>query len=220
MENLLLASFIGALDNIIFFLNSSLGIWYDIILNAFGVIAICFKVIEYQSKRRRLIFLLASLSQLLWILYFVWSGDFISAISCIIAVTSVRIFSKKDTCAWARSIWWCVLFIAIQVVLSIFTFKTWKDIFPLIAGILCVFAYSSVNLTKYRVISLFYALAWLLNSILKGYFIALLSDSFSAVSVSIGIFRYDIRDRLLAKKNKNKNLPQKTDDIKIDSNNT
>ena len=52
MTNLLLSAtdFASGLVN---YLSDTFGIWYTIILNAFGVIAITLKVIEYQSKTRR-----------------------------------------------------------------------------------------------------------------------------------------------------------------------
>ena len=179
-------------NNLVSTLNNSLGIWYLIILNAFGVIAIGCKVVEYQVKKRLFAFVLAMASQILWVLYFVLSGDFISAVSCLITFSSVLIFTQRERHAWARSVWWLIGFLAIQVVLSVFTFKGWKDIFPALAGITGVFAYYCIDMRKYRATSFFYALFWLLNSISKGYILALVSDSASLISDSIGIIRYDI----------------------------
>ena len=173
-------------------LETSLGIWYSIILNAFGVIAIACKVVEYQSKKRVSAFILAMASQLLWVSYFVLSGDFISGISCLITFGSVMIFTQREKHQWAKSVWWLVGFLIVQLGLSVLTFKGARDIFPLLAGVTGVVAYYCVDMKKYRAISFFYAMFWLLNSISKGYILALVSDSASLISVSIGIVRYDI----------------------------
>ena len=61
------------------------------------------------------------------------------------------------------------------------------------AGITGVMAYYCVNMRKYRILSFCYATFWLLNSIMKIYLLALISDLASVISVSIGIYRYDIR---------------------------
>ena len=116
-------------ENLVSTLNNSLGIWYLIILNAFGVIAICCKVVEYQSKKRTFAFILAMSSQVLWVLYFLFSGDFLSAISCLITFSSVMIFTQREQHKWARSIWWLIGFLLIQMVMTVFTFKSWQDIF-------------------------------------------------------------------------------------------
>lgn len=179
-------------ENLVSTLNKSLGIWYLIILNAFGVIAICCKVVEYQSKKRTFAFILAMASQVLWVLYFLFSGDFLSAISCLITFSSVMIFTQREQHKWARSIWWLIGFLLIQMVMTVFTFKSWQDIFPTLAGITGVFAYYCIDMRKYRATSFFYALSWLLNSICKGYVLALISDASSLISVSVGILRYDI----------------------------
>ena len=191
MNNLLL-SVQSFSDNLVSILGNSLGIWYLIILNAFGVIAIGCKVCEYQSKKRSFAFMLANLSQMLWTAYFIFSGDFVSAISCVITFSAVMLFKQRDRHKWAKSVWWLVLFLAIQGTLSFFTYKSWKDIFVILAGVTGVMAYFCVDMRKYRILSFFYASFWLLNSIMKIYLLALISDLASVVSVSIGIFRYDI----------------------------
>ena len=188
----LLFSFVEISNKLVSILDNSLGIWYLIILNAFGVIAICAKVCEYQSKRRGFAFTLAMISQILWTAYFIFSGDFVSALSCIITFSAVMIFTKRDKYEWAKSIWWLILFLAIQITLSFFTYKSWKDIFVIFAGILGVMAYYCVDMKKYRILSFTYSSFWLLNSIMKVYLLALISDLASVISVTIGLLRYNI----------------------------
>lgn len=196
MNNLLLsasetsAKFVSALTGF-------LGNWYVIIFNAFGVIAIIGKMLEYQSKKRNVAFIIAMCAQVSWLAYFLFSGDFVSVISCIMSFLSVLIFSQRKNHAWAKSVWWLVGFLVLQTVLCVFTFKNWKDIFVIGAGFSGVFAYYCVDMRKYRTISFFFASFWLLNSIMKLYVLALISDAISVISVSIGKYRYDIRKKKL-----------------------
>lgn len=200
--NNLLFSFTEISNKLVNTLNGTLGIWYVIILNAFGVIAILCKVTEYQMRRRNIVFILAIVAQILWMLYFVFYGDFLSAISCIITFISTLIFSQRENHQWAKSVWWLILFLAVQVAMVILTFKGLKDIFSALAGFLGIFAYYCVDMKKYRITSFFYSLAWLLNSIIKFYPLALASDLFSTISVSIGIYRYDIKKQPEPEKDK------------------
>lgn len=194
MKNFLLA-ITQFSNNLVNFLSNSLGIWYFIILNAFGVLAIICKVCEYQIRQRKVIFVIAMLAQVFWALYFIFNGDFVSAFASLIAFVSVSIFSQRTKHKWAKSVCWLILFLVVQVSVATITFKTWKDIFSLTAGVLGVFTYYCIDLKKYRILSLFYSLAWLFNSIFKIYPVALASDVFSTISVSIGILRYDILKR-------------------------
>lgn len=194
MNNLLVSA--SALSTqLVSALSAFFGNWYIIILNGFGVLAIICKMLEYQSKKRNVAFLIAMLAQLLWMAYFLFSGDFTSSISCLISFSAVLLFSQRKKHAWAKSVWWLLLFLAIQVVLCVFTFKSWKDIFVICAGISGVFAYYCVDMRKYRTISILYASCWLLNSIVKFYLLALISDTVSVISVLIGKYRYDIRKK-------------------------
>ena len=199
----LLFSFVEISNKLVSILDNSLGIWYLIILNAFGVIAILCKVCEYQFRGRNTIFLFAMFALILWVLYFVFQGDFVSAIANIISFTSVFIFSKREKCKWARSVWWLILFVAIQCLLSAFAFKSWKDLFAFAAGVVGVFAYFCIDLKKYRFLSFFYAVAWLGNSLFKMYPVALCCDVFSTISVTLAIIRYDIKG--IPEENKNLN---------------
>jgi len=52
MINLL--SSITVFDNMVQFLSTNMGIWYVILFNTFGVLAILTKVSEYQFKKERL----------------------------------------------------------------------------------------------------------------------------------------------------------------------
>ena len=194
MSNLLVsASVLSA--RLVATLTAFFGNWYVIIFNGFGVLAIVCKMLEYQAKKRNVAFMIAMLAQLLWLCYFMFSGDFTSSISCIISFAAVLLFSQRKKYAWAKSAWWLVVFLAIQAVLCVFTFKSWKDIFVIGAGVTGVFAYYSVDMRKYRTISIFYASCWLLNSIVKVYALATISDTVSVISVLIGKYRYDIRKK-------------------------
>ena len=175
--------------------NLALGIWYLIILNAFGVIAIFCKICEYQSKRRSAMFTVAIIANICWVLYFALYGDAVSSLTCLLNTVRLCIFSYRDKYKWAESIIWLYLFIAVQAVISVFTYHTWIDVFPIIAGFLAIFAYFIKDAKVYRILSFIYMLLWVLNGVFKFYPIALISDSISVISCAIAIYRFDIRNK-------------------------
>ena len=185
--------------NFVQVLNDNLGIFYSIILNAFGVVAILLKVIEYQCRSRKAMFTVVMLVSTCWVCYFVFAGNFVSALVCFIAIAQFLVFKNKGKHAWADSRLWLILFLALQLTAGIVTFINWYDIFALSAGVLSVFTYYIVERKKYRTLSLFYMLCWVTNSICNGYLLPLLNDSFACVSVIVAIIRFD----LLNKKEKN-----------------
>jgi hypothetical protein len=173
-------------------LNSSLGIWYLVILNAFGVMAMISKLFEYQVKGRSLMLVVAIIANICWVLYFFFYGDLMSSLTCGINVIRMILFAQREKYKWAKSNLWLYFFLAVQTVVAIFTFKGWFDIFVLIAGYSAVFAYFVINQKTYRLISLLYIIMWVINDAIKFFPVSLISDSISTVSIIIAIFRYDI----------------------------
>ena len=176
-------------------LSGSLGVWYLVILNAFGVVAIICKICEYQVKKRNVMFTFVTIACVCWVLYFVLYGNLISGLTCFISVIRMLIFMQRGKHAWADSILWLVFFLVLQVLVTVFTVKSWLDIFTILAGFLGIFAYFVTNATHYRILSFFHMALWVVNSAVYFYPIALISDSFSTISCGVAICRYDLVKR-------------------------
>ncbi len=176
--------------------------WYLIVLNAFGVIAIACKIFEYQVAKRDSMFVLATIANVCWVLYFAFYGNFASALTCVINVIKMLIFVQRGKHAWAESILWLILFLILQVLVTVFTVSSYLDVFSVTAGFLGILAYFVVNQKTYRALSFVHMAIWVLNSIVNFYPIALISDSVSTISCGVAIYRYDIKHKV---KHKNDN---------------
>ena len=176
-------------------LNETLGIWYLIILNAFGVVAMIFKVIEYQQKSRKVILTIATICGCCWLFYFALQGDFVSTIVDIVGVSQYLIFMQRGKKKWADSYFWLIGFLTFQIVFGIATFKVWQDAFALCAGIFGTIAYFVMDRKTYRLLSFISIVSWLLNSITKFYLVALLNDAFATISIIIAIIRFDLLNK-------------------------
>lgn len=95
--------------------------------------------------------------------------------------------------AWAESVWWLILFLVLQVLVTIFTVSSWVDVFCVTAGFLGVFAYFFKDGKKYRLFSFLHMIIWVANSIANFYLISLISDTLSAISCAVAIYRFDIK---------------------------
>ena len=186
-------------------LSNALGIWYQIILNAFGVIAIVCKIIEYQAKTRKTMFTMVIAACTCCTIYFALYGNLISTISMIIGLARLFVFSKRDKCEWAKGIFWLYFFLSFQIALTVYSIVvgfSWLDIFAILAGFVGIFAYFVTNEKKYRLISFVHMALWVVNSAVYFYPIALLSDSFSTISCGVAIYRFDIRNKAGKQKEK------------------
>ena len=140
-------------------------------------------------------FMLVTIASACWVMYFLLYGNLISSLTCLLGVIRLLIFSKRDTCAWARSIFWLYFFLALQVgivVYSALNSFSFLDIFAILAGFAGIFAYFVRNEKYYRLISFVHVALWVVNSSIYFYPIALISDSFSTISCAVAICRYDL----------------------------
>lgn len=189
--NNLLFSVAQISDNLTNTLSDSLGVWYLLLFNFFGVVAVILKVTEFQQKNRKTIFALATSSTFCWTLYFTLQGDFLSAAINLICAVQMFVFMQKGKRKWADSIWWMVFFLGIQFFLGVFTFKNWHDIFALFGGMLTTLVYFVMDQKKYRRLAFISLICWVLNGAFKDYIIALINDAGGAISALVGIIRFD-----------------------------
>ena len=190
MQNLLFS-----LKDFTQYLSNTLGIWYLIILNAFGVMAIICKIIEYQAKKRKTMFTMVTIANICWLLYFALYGNLVSTISMIIGAIRLLVFARRDTSAWARNMFWLYFFLVLQVALVVYSVCvgfSWLDVFAILAGFVGIFAYFVTNAKLYRLISFVHMMLWAVNSIIYFYPIAIISDSFSTRSCGVAICRFDL----------------------------
>lgn len=164
----------------------------NLIANIFGLIAVVLKVVEYQLDKRAIRILLALGGNVCWITYFFLKGMDASAISAIIAMSSNMVFLLREKHEFFNGGWWLAIFLVMTAVNCIIGYKTWIDIFAILAGLFGVVAYFVKNDKLYRILSFACMFAWLLNSIFYQAGIALVNDAFATISVTIAIFRMDL----------------------------
>ncbi|MBR2614425.1 MAG: YgjV family protein [Clostridia bacterium] len=177
-------------QNIVPFLESKLGVWHDIIAYIVGAIAIMFLVLSFQMKNRKRILLVHALASITWICYYLLNGDLTSGLIAFTSVVRNGFFLLKERYAWAKSIVWLFVFIAINLTFGIISFSTYKDIFPILGGIGSTTAFFMTKEKDIRIFSFIAYVFWMCNSISKGYLMSFISDFLTLSSVIIALIRY------------------------------
>lgn len=182
------------IENMIHFMGKG----YYILVYGIGILAMTFSVSAFQFKKRVAIILGSFLGQACWVLYFLLQDDLMSAIACGLSSVMLAIFSKKDKWSWTTGPISITLFILIFSVFSLFSFQTWSDIFPLLAGVFAVIANSRTTEKRLRQFSVLWCLFWLLNSTFKMYPVAFLNDFLCTASTVISLIRYRNKESSVA----------------------
>ena len=165
------------------------GLIYNVVIYMVGIVAIIFSVIAFQFKNKITIILCSFLGQSCWVVYFLLQSDFVSAISCALSAIMLAVFSRQNKWKWATSPTTIAIFMVAITCFSLLTFKTWVDVFPLLAGIFVVIANSRKSEKRLRQFAVFWCLSWLFNSILKMYPVALVNDLFCTISTIVALIR-------------------------------
>ncbi len=185
-------------DGLTSFLSGKMGVYYIVLINIFGVLAIITKLTEYQFKKRIVRSLICFTAGLWWLFYFVLQGETVSALANLVSMIQVLIFMQRDTHKWAKSKIWLFVFLSLNLIICILGFKVWHDIFPPLAGIFGAIAYFVIDEKTYRYFALFNVVFWLANSIAKMPMtvLALVCDSTCTVSALIGLYRFYNRKKV------------------------
>ena len=168
----------------------ALGVFYYVLVYGVGVLAMAFCISAYQFRKRATIIIFNCFGQIFWVMHFVFQGDLTSAIACALSAAMLAVFSKKSVWKWVASPITIVASILILSGFSLVTFKVWYDVFPMLAGVFAVIANSRTSEKRLRQFSIFWCLCWVMNSVLKGYPVALANDLLCTASAIISLVRY------------------------------
>ena len=177
-------------ENIVKYFRETMGIWYFMLFNAIGSIGIVLQILVFQMKTRRKIIFVNIASNISWLCYFWLQADFVSGLANIIGIMSNIIFMMRGKYRWADSKLWLILFLVVGGAFALVTFKTWKDIFAILASILSITAFFMLKERNIRILSLFTYLMFVCNSVSKGYAVALIADITALMSVVIALIRF------------------------------
>ncbi len=168
----------------------SLGVWNDIIVNGVGVVALIFLVTSYQMKDRTAIFNVYFGAAIAWIVYFLLQGNIASALMNIVGVVRTFVFKLRGKYKWVDSKWNLVAFLVVIVGLTALSFRDWRDVFPLLATAFSTFAFFAIKENSIRMIDLFAYIAWILNGVTGGYWVALACDTITFLSLIVALIRF------------------------------
>ena len=178
------------MDALVLALQNALGNWYMVLVYGIGILAMCFSVSSVQFKKRVAILTCSCVGQICWIAYFLVQGDLTSAVACVLTAIMLAVFTKKNKWKWATSTPIVIFFVVIMTGFSLLSFATWKDIFPLVAGVFAVIANSRPTEKRLRQFALGWYIFWVMNGIFKFYPVALINDVMCTCSAVIALIRY------------------------------
>lgn len=138
----------------------------------------------YQQRNRKNILLCKLSADICWIFHYFTLGATAGMIPNFIGVFRELVFINRHR-KWANCKIWVVFFIAMNIVLSILTFKNYYDVIPIIASSFVTISLWINNPDLTKKISAPVSLLFLIYDIFVHSYMGIINESLSVVSIII-----------------------------------
>ncbi len=164
-----------------------------VVAQIFGVLGIIAGIMSMQFKNRKQILIALFLLNLFCALNFVFLNNLTSACICFFANIEMIInycfeVRKKDVPKWIIGI-----YIIINIILGMLTFKNIIDIFPIICAILYCGTILTKNESNIRKLMFSNQALWLIFDFIVGAYASVVNAILTIISVVIAMVRYDFK---------------------------
>ena len=164
-----------------------------IVAQIFGVFVIISNVIAMQMKNKKHIIFMFILANLFSAINFILLQSYSGALICIFAIAQTfinKLFKDKNIPKTIIGI-----YIIVSILLGTLTFKTFIDVLPIICSILYSFTIIQDKERNIRKITFVNIVLWIIYDIVCQAYTAAISDTIMAVSTTIGIYRFDYKNK-------------------------
>lgn len=176
----------------------------EIIAQSIGILAMAFNIISYQGKKQSTVIVLQLAGSALFAANFLLLGAYVGGLLNIIAVIRSIVFLFKDRLK-ADKLPWFIGFIASYVGVYIISFTvfhkpfTWFnamiELLPVIGMTALNIGYRLKDAAGVRKYGLLSSPFWLTYNVVSGSIGAIVCESFTLVSIGIGMFRHDRKEK-------------------------
>lgn len=151
----------------------------------FGIGAIISLCLAYQQKSRKKLLIAKLCADICWVGHYFFLGAVAGMIPNFVGIFRELVFINRKKYKFASIPIWPILFILVNITLSVLSFKQWFDILPIAASMLVTVSLwiDNPNLTKS--ISVPVSIAFLSYNALVGSYIGIANESMAIISIFI-----------------------------------
>ncbi len=153
--------------------------------NILGLGAMISLFLIYQQKSRKKILMCKLSADIFWVLHYFSLGATAGMIPNFVGVFRELVFVNRKTNKWAQTPLWVALFITVNLVLGICSYKEWYDIVPIIASAFVTVSLWIDNPRLMKLISIPVSLAFFVYDIFVLSYVGMINESIAIVSIII-----------------------------------
>lgn len=176
----------------------------EIIAQIIGIVAMAFNILSYQGKRKSTVIALQLIGGALFAVNFLMLGAVIGGVLNIIAVIRAVVFLFKEKVK-ADHIAWLFAFLAVYILIYILNFTVLGkeitvanliiEILPVVGMVSLNIGFRLKNSAGIRKCGLVSSPSWLIYNIAAGSWGAIICETFTLISIFVGMFRHDKKEK-------------------------
>ena len=173
---------------------------FEIITQCIGIFAMIFNILSYQSKQQKHIIAMQLCGGALFAVHFLMLGATIGGVLNILATVRAVIFLFKDRLK-ADRLCWFVGFVSLYIAVYVLNFAVFgkePTLYNFVVELLPVIGMTALNIgfrlksaADVRRCGLISSPAWLIYNIVSGSWGAIICETFTLISIFVGMFRND-----------------------------
>lgn len=168
--------------------------WFDVLTQVIGVIAMIAFALSYQMKTQRNIVLFQLTGGAIFAVHYLMLGSLTGFCLNLVGAMRCAVYSQRGK-KWADSVIWVIFFGLLAVGVSFVTRETFWDYLPAMAMVLSGVALYITNVKMIRILSLLVSPMWLVYSVVQSSLGSFLNEIFTLTSVIVAMIRLDFRKK-------------------------
>ncbi len=156
-----------------------------IIAQIFGLVAMVSLFLIYQQKNRKKILLAKLSADICWVAHYLCLGGIAGMIPNSVGIFRELVFVNRKDKAWANSVFWPILFIAINFGLGMTTFHSLYNILPIVASAFVTLSLWIDRPKLTKIITLPVCLAFMIYDFYAKSYIGMINETISILSIII-----------------------------------
>lgn len=160
----------------------------------FGFAAMATAISMYQFKKHRAIMLLMTLCSSLWCVHYAFLGLLTPIIMNVINVIRAVVYSFRGK-KWASGGYIPAIFIAASVLTVILTWDKAWSLLPCAASVCATLGNWQTDTQRLRIFTIPVCVCWFVYNMINGSAAGMANETFTFVSVLVGLYRYRNAER-------------------------
>lgn len=164
-----------------------------IIAQILSFTAMIINMIAVQFKSKKQILLTIVISNVLFVISYIFLKAYIGAITCGITAIEILINTILENKGKKTPLYLIILYLIISISIGIFSFSNIIDLLPIFASILFILTLIQSKEKNVRLLILGNLMSWVIYDFFVKAYLAGISDTFVISSTITAIVRYDIK---------------------------